>query len=148
MTSLVPTLEHAIDVLSRCSLALARAARWADLDRSGLDPRKLIAGPMKFWKWRSARKLYAEAARDLAPLRAEGRLSNANLAFSKLDLLNDLFGISELVPSRLGTLSGPSPVKQMLGAEISTYQRFETARLEVDHLLSEVGTLHARLRAA
>jgi hypothetical protein len=45
-----------------------------------------------------------------------------------------------------GTPGGPSRIKQNLGMETTVYHRIETARLGVDHLMSEVGLLHKRLR--
>jgi hypothetical protein len=134
--------------LPRCALALAEAARWADRNRFTLDPRGALAGPIKYWKWRTAKKLYAEAARELAPVK--DKLPGADLAVEKIDILNDLFGYGDITPSRLASLNwkGPSPIKQLFGAKINAQQRFETARLEVDNLMSEVGSLHAKLRTA
>jgi hypothetical protein len=45
------------------------------------------------------------------------------------------------------TPGGPSAIKQQLAVETTVLHHIETTRTGVDHLLSEVGLLHARLRA-
>ena len=149
MTSLLPALDRAIELLSQCSYRLAQAVRNAESDRFSFNPiSALLGGPLKYWRWHQAKKLYAEAARVLTPVRAKVTLPDADVAMPAMDILNDLFEYSEISPSRLADIRNPnkvSPIKQMFGAELNVQNKFATARLEVDHLLSEVGLVRAKL---
>jgi hypothetical protein len=91
------------------------------------------------------------AVAQIEALRARtdiGELPTAHVDFSKLDAVNDLCDALPFSIRRVGTPGGPSPIKQQLGVETTVLHQIETARLGVDNLLSEVGLLHARLRAA
>jgi hypothetical protein len=149
--TLLVAIERTIETLTEASLLLAQAARWADRDR-GLSPLSLLGGPMKYWKWHRAKQRLADAIEQIDQLRARSAevadLPEAAVAFSKLDMVNDLTDALPFNVRRVGTPGGPSPLRQQLGVETTVYHQIETARLGVDHLLSEVGLLHARVRAA
>jgi len=150
MNPLLPALDRAIDLLSQCSYRLAQAGRSAESDRFSFNPLSILSGPLKYWRWHQAKKLYAEAARELTPVRAKVTLPEADVAMPSMDILNDLFDYSAISPSRLADIRNPnkvSPLRQMFGAELTVQNKFETARLEVDHLLSEVGLVHLKLRS-
>jgi len=138
-----------ITVLSDASLFLARAARWADRDRS-LSPLNLLGGPMKYVTWYRAKRRVAAAATLISALRAHIGdtidLPEVELELSAVDAINDLFDLFPFSVRRVGTPGGPSRLTQRLGVETNVYNQIETSRLGVDHLLSEVGLLHARLR--
>lgn len=142
-------VAEVITLLSDASLLLARAARWADRDRS-LSPLSLLGGPMKYLTWYRARRRLTAAATLITALRERlGQLDlpDVELSLSALDGINDLFDLLPFNVRRVSTPGGPSPLKQQLGVETNVYNQIETSRLGVDHLLSEVGLLHARLRA-
>jgi hypothetical protein len=145
---LLPALDRAIDLLSQCSYKLALAVRSAESDRFSFNPLSVFSGPLKYWRWHQAKKLYAEAARELTPVRAKISLPDADVAMPAMDILNDLFEYSDISPSGLAAARNPhriNPLRQMLGAELSVQNKFATAQLEVDHLLSEVGLVRAKL---
>jgi hypothetical protein len=146
MDPLLPAVDRALQLLSRCSLKLALAARAAETDRFSFSPLSIFYGPLKYWRWNEAKKLYAEAARVLTPVRKSVSLPDAELAMPAIDILNDLFDFVDITPSDLGAPK-ISRWRHMFGAELTVQNKFETARLEIDNLLSEVGLLHAKLRA-
>ena len=147
---LLPTVGRALDLLGDASYLMAQAARSADADRFSLSPLSIFAGPMKYWRWHKAKKLVARAAAELDAVRERRNdvpdASQAAIEISHLDTINDLFDVLPFSGRINGTPGGPSRLKQNLGQEMTVLQRIETAKLGVDHLMSEVGLLHARLR--
>jgi len=147
---LLPFADRALHLLGDASLLLARAANSADADRFSFSPLSVFAGPLKYWRWHKAKKLVAQAAAELDSLRAQRRdvpdASDAAIDISQLDAINDLFDVLPFSVRLNGTPGGPSRIKQNIGMETTVYHRIETARLGVDHLMSEVGLLHKRLR--
>ena len=73
--------------------------------------------------------------------------THAVIDISTLDMVNDLFDVLPFTIRLNGTPGGPSRLKQNIGVNMTQQQRIETAKLGIDHLMSEVGLLHARLRA-
>ena len=151
------TLTRVIDLLAHCSLALSRASRWAGVDRAETSIVS-IGEIMKYWKLRLAKRLYREATQLLTTVNEARDLPEVELSLpaSKLiavallglaEMIADLLGIDGFTWTPVGT-DGISPIKQRFGLEMTIYQRIETAKLEIDHLLSEVGGIHAKLRAA
>lgn len=147
----LPVVDRALALLTQASIVITDAARWAERDTSGFSPLTLIGGPMKYWKWNQAQQLVEKAAGELSLLR--GKVSNlpdpspAVLQPSVLDAIDDLFDVLPFTIRLNGTPGGPSRIKQNIGVNMTQQQRIETAKLGIDHLMSEVGLLHARLRA-
>jgi hypothetical protein len=150
-SSLLAATEETIETLTETSLLLVEATRWAERDRFSLSPLGLLAGPLKYWKWHQAKRRLEFAIGQIERLRtrtAEARdLPDVAASISALDAVNDLYDVLPFNVRRVGTPGGPSPIKQQLGVETTVLHQIETTRLGVDHLLSEVGLLHARLRA-
>jgi len=152
MHPLLPRVDEALGKLTEASLLLIDAARDADSDRMGLSPLSLIGGPMKYWKWHKAKKKVAEAAVLIAELRtackeAKDLPPEIDIDMSKLDMVNDLFDVLPFSVGRVGKPGQPSWIKQRLSPEMTVLQQIETARLTVENAQSEVGLLHAKLRA-
>jgi hypothetical protein len=150
---LLASVGALIDTLAETSVLLSEAARWADRDRHSLSPLWLaLGGPMKYWKWRRARQRMAAAIAQIDELRvrsAEARaLPDVEVDFSTVDMINDLYDAVPFNLRRVSTPGGPSPLRQQLGVETNALNQIETSRVAVEHLLSEVGLLHARLRRA
>ena len=140
------TLTRVIDLLAHCSLALSRASRWAGVDRAETSIVS-IGEIMKYWKLRLAKRLYREATQLLTTVNEARDLPEVELSLPRAEMIADLLGIDGFTWTPVGT-DGISPIKQRFGLEMTIYQRIETAKLEIDHLLSEVGGIHAKLRAA
>jgi hypothetical protein len=147
MSNQLAAVQTVIDTLTEASLLLVHAARWADRDRFSFSPIAVFAPPLKYWYWHRAKKRVELAAQQLDALRAPIGESLADVGFSKLDAVNDLFDMFPFSITRVGTKGGPSPIKQQFGVETTVLHQIETSRTTVDHVLSEVGLLHAKLRA-
>ncbi|HEY5920705.1 MAG TPA: hypothetical protein VIV11_03500 [Kofleriaceae bacterium] len=149
---LLPIVDEVLAKLTDATLRLSEAAKWADRDRAELTPLALLGGPIKYWKWHKAKQAVGEAVKLIDTLRtrsAEARdLPELAAEFSKLDMVNDMFDLLPFNVRRVGTKGGPSPIKQQLGVETTVLNQIETTRTTVEHALSEVGLLHARLRAS
>jgi hypothetical protein len=147
---LLPIVDRALHLLGQASLLLAQAAKWADRDRFSLNPAAFFAGPLKYWKWHKAKKAVAQAAAELETLRGMRKdipeSDQAVVEISKLDAINDIFEVFPFRTRMTGTPGGPSRFKQQVSFETTVLQQIETTRVGVDHLMSEVGLLHARLR--
>jgi len=106
---------------------------------------------MKYWKWWRARRRIRQALAQIDALRVGPMLQNATetgVELHALDMINDLFDLLPFNVRRVGTPGGPSPIKQQIGVETTVLHQIETTRVGVEHLLSEIGLLHARLRPA
>ena len=147
---LLPTVDRALTLLSEASMLLVEAARWAERDRFSFSPLAVFSAPMKYWKWHKAKQRVTAAAVELETLRGQRAdvpsTTDATIDVSQLDAINDLFDVFPFSVRRVGTPGGPSPIKQQFGVETTVLHQIETARLGVDHVMSEVGLLHARLR--
>src|SRR5688500_17157578 len=114
MKALLPALDRAIELLSQCSYRLAQAVRNAENDRFTFNPvAALLGGPLKYWRWHQAKKLYAQAARELTPVREKVTLPDADVAMPAMDILNDLFEYSEITPSRLAGIRNPNRINPL-----------------------------------
>jgi hypothetical protein len=146
--ALLPVVERALEHLTQASLFLAQAAKYADSDRFSFNPLSVFAGPLKYWKWSKAKKSVTAAAAELETLR--GQRSDvpdaAQIDLSNLDAINDLFDVLPFRTRLTGTKGGPSRLKQQIGFETTILHEIETTRVTVDHVLSEVGLLHKRIR--
>jgi hypothetical protein len=149
MSNELAAVQTVLDTLSEASLLLVYAARWAERDRFSFNPASAVLAPvLKYWYWHRAKKRIELAAQQLDAAHAQtGDVVLADIGFSKLDAINDLFDVFPFSIRRVGTKGGPSPIKQQFGVETTVLNQIETSRTTVDHVLSEVGLLHAKLRA-
>jgi len=150
-SSLLASVGAIIDTLTDATILLVEAARYAEQDRFSFNPLAVFAGPLKYWKWHKAKQKVGDAVRQIDGLRSQraefGELPVTLVEFSKLDAINDVTDSLPFSVTRVGTKGGPSPLKQQFGVETTVLHQIETTRLSVEHLLSEVGLLHAKLRA-
>jgi hypothetical protein len=152
MHPFLPIVDEALAKLTRATLLLADAAKWAEADRAPFNPFELFTAPIKYWKWNKAKRVVTEATVLIDQLRQrchEARdMPDMDIEISKLDMINDMFELFPFNLRRVGTYDGPSPIKQQLGVDTTVLHKIETTRTTVEHVMTEIGLLHARLRAA
>jgi hypothetical protein len=145
---LLPLVDEALGKLTQAMIFLGQASKWADRDRSDMNPLAVLGGPLKYWKWHKAKKAVREADAIIQKLRvqcAQARdLPDLDVAIPKLDMISDIF---DAFPFSLRRPRTVSPLKQMFTPETTALNEIETTRVTVDHAMSEVGLLHAKLRA-
>jgi hypothetical protein len=103
---------------------------------------------MKYVRWREAAKLHDQAKVKIEQLRTMIVVplpQPDDLALSTLNSISDLFDLLPFNVTRVGTRGGPNPIMQQFFVDQTVFNQMETARLDVEHLLSEVSRFRIQL---
>jgi hypothetical protein len=145
MNPVLPKVDAVIESLTQTVLALSSASKWADRARQTMSPFFVVGGPLKYWKWWRANVYFKLARKGMTEVPELEKLWSEEPAFNGIDAVIDLGGYSSINLTRVGTVGGPSPIKQQMGVATTAYNQIETALLNVNDLLRRVGEVRASL---
>jgi hypothetical protein len=142
----IQCIDDIVYLLLKTSEAINKACHWAHKDATFDIPFGFAA--MKYVRWREAGKLHDRAKVKIEQLRTMIVVplpQPDDLALSTLNSISDLFDLLPFNVTRVGTKGGPNPIMQQFCVDQTVFNQMETARLDVEHLLSEVSRFRIQL---